>query len=319
MRVFVSSTCYDLIDVRAHVGALLRSLDAVPVMSDDQLSDFHVKHSASSIESCLVNVDSSDEVIVILDQRYGPRLGKYGFEDVSATHLEYKRAITKKLPVHVYVRDRLEADYRVWSKNGKRTDLDLPWVKQQHDFGLFNLIEEHGALSANAETSNWYRSFSTVTDLSGSIRHLLERRVTPARLTKAINANMFPILDIEQSVQRLDVLPGHMKVEAILRNVGGSPGFNLCAHWEDIPTNVHRRAIIPPDGRFKVFHLIDSALAGESVRVLGVTYDNPIGVCVEDRFELKVIVGDKHEVVVSTQLLDRKFRHCDEVCVAISD
>src|SRR5262245_2723195 len=99
MKVFVSSTCFDLIDIRAEIAELLRSLGILPVMSDDKLSDFDTRHDANSIETCLINVASSDEVIVILDRRYGPRLGTT-FGDVSATHLEYRKAVETKRRVH---------------------------------------------------------------------------------------------------------------------------------------------------------------------------------------------------------------------------
>jgi AraC-like DNA-binding protein len=62
MRVFVSSTVYDLLDIRSEIAELLRSLNIQPVLSDDKLSDFEPKFDANSIEACLVNVASSDEV-----------------------------------------------------------------------------------------------------------------------------------------------------------------------------------------------------------------------------------------------------------------
>ncbi len=39
MKVFVSSTVYDLLDIRAEIAELLRSLDISPVLSDDPISD----------------------------------------------------------------------------------------------------------------------------------------------------------------------------------------------------------------------------------------------------------------------------------------
>ena len=56
MRIFVSSTVFDLLDVRAEIAELLRELGIAPVMSDDKLSDFDVKQDVNSIETCLLNV-----------------------------------------------------------------------------------------------------------------------------------------------------------------------------------------------------------------------------------------------------------------------
>ena len=55
-------------------------------------------------------------VVIVLSQRYGPSLAKAGFGDYSATHLEYLRALERRKPVYMYVRDRLEADYAIWKK-----------------------------------------------------------------------------------------------------------------------------------------------------------------------------------------------------------
>src|ERR1700678_3077653 len=96
MKVFIGSTVFDLLDIRGELADFLRSIDIVPILSDDKLSDFVVQHDTNSIETCLVNVDSADEIILVLDERYGPRLGAYGFDDVSATHLEYRRALKKR-------------------------------------------------------------------------------------------------------------------------------------------------------------------------------------------------------------------------------
>lgn len=119
MRVFISSTCFDLIDVRAELAEQLKLIGITPILSDDKLSDFKVKPDVNSIETCLINVESCEEFILILDRRYGASLKDCGFDDFSATHLEYKRALENKIPVRVYVRDRLEADYSSWKRNGR--------------------------------------------------------------------------------------------------------------------------------------------------------------------------------------------------------
>ena len=97
MQIFLSSTAFDLLDVRAEIAATLQSLGVKPVLSDDKLSDFRVRHDADSIETCLVNLEACEEVILVLDQRYGPSLGGAGFDNVSATHLDLKQAYSFRL------------------------------------------------------------------------------------------------------------------------------------------------------------------------------------------------------------------------------
>ena len=51
--MFVSSTCYDLIDLRAELEEELRQLGLTPVMSDQPSAEFEVLPNQKSIETCL--------------------------------------------------------------------------------------------------------------------------------------------------------------------------------------------------------------------------------------------------------------------------
>ena len=167
-RVFISSTCHDLIDMRAEVSALIGEAGLTPVMSDRPSSEFSVLPDANSIESCLANVRASDFFVIILSQRYGPSLAKCGYPDLSATHLEYKEAKEAKKPVLMYVRDRLEADFCLWRNSNHRSD-SLAWVKPA-DAGIFTLLEEHRSLAAGATTTNWYWLFRDSMELKERLR-----------------------------------------------------------------------------------------------------------------------------------------------------
>jgi hypothetical protein len=77
MKIFVSSPCYDLIDLRAELHEDLNDLGVEAIFSDIKESGFEVvaDPATNSIETCLVNVRNSDRVAIILSQRYGPLLG----------------------------------------------------------------------------------------------------------------------------------------------------------------------------------------------------------------------------------------------------
>jgi hypothetical protein len=173
MRVFVSSTIHDLVDIRGEIEQLLRELGVSPVMSDHKLSEFNLAFDANSIETCLLNVESSDAVIVVLDQRYGPLLGDYGFANVSATHLEYNHAKLHRKPIYFYVRDRLEADFNIHRKNKATDDVKFSWVLPK-DQGLFVFLGEHRELRVNSHDNNWFSIFTSSVDLKESIRQHFE-------------------------------------------------------------------------------------------------------------------------------------------------
>src|SRR3954467_12463441 len=107
LRMFVSSTCFDLIDLRSEVRATLEQ-DGFLVSMSDEYDTFQIDGRADSIETCLANLRQSDGVIVVLSKRYGPPLRPLKLEK-SATHLEYDEAVRLGKPIYFFVRDRLMA------------------------------------------------------------------------------------------------------------------------------------------------------------------------------------------------------------------
>jgi len=199
--VFIASTTFDLIDVRAELEELIQEIGLTPLLSDSATSDFTVLRDKNSIETCLVNVRASNYFIAVLSQRYGPSLAGAGFPDLSATHLEYREAKENNLPVYFYVRDRLESDYRIWRSNDKPKSLNLLWVKQK-DFRLFDLIEEHQGLRTSSPTSNWYQTFRNSVELKNLVRRNLRIPAGRAGLERAITENNIPIMQGISSINR---------------------------------------------------------------------------------------------------------------------
>jgi len=70
-------------------------------------------------------------------------------------HMEYREAKKHRKPIHMYVRDRLEADFNVWRCNGKLPDLSLAWCKDKKDHRIFEILEEHRKLAKGNAHSNW--------------------------------------------------------------------------------------------------------------------------------------------------------------------
>src|SRR5262249_6470450 len=161
-KVFISSTCYDLLDLRHELHADLRELGIDAVLSDIEESAFKTSGKAdqTSIDTCLSNLRACDEVVVILSQRYGTVLGEpYG--DVSPTQLEYEEARRLKMPIHFYIRNRLIGEWTSWRRNRPRPTkatrrramkrFKTDWVKQDDAEELFAFIEHHRKLQRGDE------------------------------------------------------------------------------------------------------------------------------------------------------------------------
>lgn len=60
ITVFLSSTCYDLADLRYELRSYLETKGFEVRLSEDPNSAFYVDPTSDSIESCLLNVQQSD-------------------------------------------------------------------------------------------------------------------------------------------------------------------------------------------------------------------------------------------------------------------
>lgn len=296
MKVFVSSTVFDLLDTRAELETLLRELGLSPLLSDSATSDFVAQPDRNSIEACLVNVRSSDAVLVILSQRYGPSLAKAGFDDVSATHLEYHEAVKYDRPIYFYVRDRLESDFRINRKNA--AGVKLTWVDPK-DEKLFDLIEEHQKLMSTASRTNWYMTFRNSVELKQLVRRDLALPAGRASLERAIRESRVPIfegsVDVVYNTPHPPLCLGHYK----FRNLGTVPAYGLTVKWASgadaggTPI-VAPSAAIPLDAQHKAVPFNGNVI---------LEYQTPEGHTISDVFGITIRQGGK-----GIRLVERRYR-----------
>lgn len=315
MRIFVSSTVYDLIDIRAEIEALLRRLNVAPVMSDEKLSDFDSTFGANSIETCLLNVQNSDAVIVILDQRYGPKLGNYGFDDVAATHLEYRHALRHSKPIYFYVRDRLEADYNIWRRNA---NVQLSWAK---NIGLLDFLGEHRQLISESLRNNWISSFTNSTDLIESIRRHLDPVIKPQVLIDCLQRNFFPLFTCSMDAELITMgnIPS-VQCKVCLTNVGQSPAFDLISTWAIEGEKSETTDIVSP-GQSLDLALIANRFGDKVDTVLNIEYKSAIGVAVRERHQVGFAIqeGASPSMMSGTTLLSRTYHRSKSPEITIQD
>jgi len=267
-HIFVSSTCYDLMDLRSELESFLKDLGFAPVLSDRPSSDFEAPGDRDSIETCLVNVRRCPVFICVLSQRYGPRLGKVGFDDISATHLEYREARKVDARIYFYVRDRLDADYEIWRANPMATDLRFRWVKDPRDFGLFPLIREHDDLKKDG-ASNWKWPFRDSLDLKARLGFDLKARSRKLLLRKMLEGGQVPAMSLSP------VSAAGPEISLDCRNVGPTTAFDVAVrfaqvsewtHLGDFPGGYNRRQALrmpSPGATHMPIEVRYSTLAGD--------------------------------------------------------
>ncbi len=152
LKIFVSSTCYDLSIVRSQLRSFIIDMGHEPVMSD--YSDILYDPRSHTHENCLKEVINCDMAILIIGSRFGgmaiPKAidqididsikmlskGTKGLElnTYSITQLEIFKAIENGLPIFTFVDSAVNHDHLVYEKNKNKEiikDIDFPSIEKK--------------------------------------------------------------------------------------------------------------------------------------------------------------------------------------------
>ena len=221
LQVFVSSTCYELRDLRAAVRAWLQQLGMAPLMSDG--TGFPQIDGMPPYATCLRVLEECPLVIVIIDRRYGTTFQDWGpypqFEGCAPTHAELRHALDLGKRVLVYVHDDVWNFYEVWRKNRKAFETAAPQGLEESTLQIVYELKQRNPVpwiahfsdvsellqSLNAEFVNQLYDYlrdreKQTADLAG---YLLERIVEAApEVRERITAGLSPDLVVERNALR---------------------------------------------------------------------------------------------------------------------
>ena len=112
-NVFLSSTMYDLSELRAQLRQFVEGLGWRAVMSEH--NSFPIDANQTTVENCRRNVRENSDIFVMV---VGARYGSVDVDsDKSVTNLEFVEARTRGMPVYVFVSKDVLAQLRVWKAN----------------------------------------------------------------------------------------------------------------------------------------------------------------------------------------------------------
>lgn len=189
LRVFISSTCYDLGVVRSELRPFITALGYEPVMSD--YSDILYDPRSHTHESCIKEVPNCDMVVLIIGPRFGGTgipalLQDFDFnllkgsstnadilankEKLSITQLEILKAVEQSIPVYAFIDDRVLHDHHVYEKNKNKpsvmNEIEFPSI-QKKDTAKY--IFEFINFLTHRTTNNSVTGFSKLDDIKGTL------------------------------------------------------------------------------------------------------------------------------------------------------
>ena len=142
LRIFVSSTCYDLGVIRSELRPFITALGHEPVMSD--YADILYDPRSHTHDSCIKEVPNCDMVVLIIGSRFGGTgipsvLENFDFEHLksissradllefkdklSITQLEILKAAEQSIPVYAFVDEKVFHDHHVYEKNKGKPEI----------------------------------------------------------------------------------------------------------------------------------------------------------------------------------------------------
>jgi hypothetical protein len=164
-NVFVSSSCYELRDLRAAVRQWLSDMGFNPILSD--VDGFPHCDGMPPYASCLKTMDECALVIGVIDRYYGHSFDDWGpfsqYKGLAPTHAELRYALDTGKRVLIYVHDDTWKFYEVWRQNREAFAQAVPAGLDVRTLEMFHELKTRNP-------APWLSKFSDVSSLLTSLK-----------------------------------------------------------------------------------------------------------------------------------------------------
>lgn len=227
LRIFVSSTCYDLGVIRSELRPFISAMGYEPVMSD--YSDILYDPRSHTHDSCIKEVPNCDMVLLIIGQRFGgtaiPSVIEgfnldilkasttrsdllYYKEKLSITQLEVLKAVEQSIPLYAFVDDKVLHDHHVYEKNKDKKEIidaiEFPSIyKKETAKYIFEFIN----FLTHRVKNNSITSFIRLEDIKGALisqwSQLFQRLLSENR-NRAVESRRY--MDFSERIEDLKAI-----------------------------------------------------------------------------------------------------------------
>jgi hypothetical protein len=234
LRVFVSSTCYDLSAIRSQIRSFIFSMGFEPIMSD--YNDVLYDPRTHTHTSCIEEIATCDLIILIVGSRFGGKaipeaISKIDFdtiieksksvehlkkkENISVTQLEVLKAVEIEIPIFTFIDNRLWNDHELYEKNKSNPilkDIEFPSIdKPETAVFIFEFIN----FLRHRTRGNSINPFTKFEDIEGTLK-----KQWAGLFQRLLNESKNKQLEIK----RIDVLSSQFEdlKTAILTSIGSN-------------------------------------------------------------------------------------------------
>lgn len=164
MKIFLSSTCYDLVDIRAELERFLKEKGHELLLSDR--ATFPIEIGVHRHDVCINNVQNCDLFILIVDGRFGAPY--YKDKNLSITWAEFNEALRTDRKIIPFVRKDIFNERQSYNHNLKKGNAFAPFFADTtRVFDLIGEIQSH-------EGGFWIEQFENSVEIKDRLENLIE-------------------------------------------------------------------------------------------------------------------------------------------------
>lgn len=200
-RVFISSTFYDLRQVRSDIDTFIENLGYEPVKNED--GDIPYGKEEALEEYCYKEIKAVDILVSIVGGRFGTESNR---SNSSISQIELKTALKENKQVYIFIENNVLSEYETYLINKENELMKYRYVDDKR---IYQFIEEIKALNTN----NNIKGFETASDITKYLKEqfagLFQRFLEEQTRVKEISL----IRNLEKTAQTLNKLVNFLSDE----------------------------------------------------------------------------------------------------------
>lgn len=208
-RIFISSTFYDLRQIRSDIDLFIENLGYEPIRNEE--GDIPYGKEEALEEYCYKEIKSVDILISIIGGRFGSESKR---DNSSISQTELRTALKENKQVYIFIEKNVLSEYETYLLN---KDIEIKY-RFVDNIKIYQFIEEIKNLNVN----NNIKGFETASDITkylkeqfaGLFQRFLEEQ------TKIKEASL--IANLERTSQNLNQLVTYLREE----NIGQAENIN---------------------------------------------------------------------------------------------
>lgn len=165
-KVFISSTCFDLSEIREQLNTFVKTFGFDPVLSEH--GDVFYHPDLHTHDACVHEVSNCQLFILIIGGRFG---GKYVKDkNKSITNAEYEAAKLSKIPIFTYIKKGVLDNHHLYNENKSHdfiNEITFPAIDKKEDSkNIFAFIDN----VRRSPTNNAFEGFDNFNDIEKHLR-----------------------------------------------------------------------------------------------------------------------------------------------------